>query len=147
MLSNDASDQFTGQAFERQATAFSASSLSGRYGLSAGLYAVPPNGAYSTPTLTGWLTSSPNGSADTLSGYADLGNGAYDFALSGTLSADSSGIFQGQLTGIKGIPGGSAQSASSAPNSVTLFLIDSTQGVFIETDNSQLMLGRLQLAQ
>jgi hypothetical protein len=147
VLGSDVNDQFTGQAFQRQSTAFSANSLSGRYGLSAGLYAHIPNGASSPATLTGWINSTPGGNSDTFSGDADLGDGAHDFALSGTFSADSSGVFQGQVTGIKGILGSSTQSASSAPNSVTLYLIDNTQGVLIETDNTQLLLGRVQLAQ
>lgn len=147
VLANDISDQFTGEAFERQTGPFSANSLSGRYGLSAGLYPEPPTGINSTPTLSGWLTSTPNGASDALSGYADFGDGAYDFALTGTLSTDSSGVFQGQLFGVDGILASPNQSASSTPNSITLFLIDSTQGILIETDKSQLMLGRLQLAQ
>lgn len=146
VLGSDVNDQFTGQAFERQATAFSASSLSGRYGLSAGLYASPLNSS-STSTLTGRLTSTPSGNSDMLSGYADLGNGAYDFALTGTLSADSSGIFQGQFAGFNGILKIPHQPASSAPNSFTLYMIDNTQGVLIETNNTQLLLGRMQLAQ
>lgn len=147
VLGSDVNDQFTGQAFERQATAFSVSSLSGPYGLTAGLYAVLPNGVPSSATLTGRINSTPSGNTDTFSGYADLGHGAYDFALSGTVSAAGSGIFQGQLTGLNGIVGSSPQPASSLPNAITIYLIDNTQAIVMETDNTQLLLGRLQLTQ
>lgn len=147
VLGSDVNDQFTGQAFERPATPFSASSLNGHYGLAAGLYALLPNGVPSQATLAGRISTTPSGYTDTLAGYADLGNGAYDFALTGTFNADSSGVFQGQIAGLNGILSSSTHSASSSPSSVTLYLIDDTQGILIETDNAQLMLGRMQLVQ
>ncbi|MFP5237194.1 MAG: hypothetical protein ACLGSD_14945 [Acidobacteriota bacterium] len=147
VLSDDINDAFTGQAFERQTSPFSAASLSGRYGVSAGLVGMTPYGATAAENLAGWLTSTPSSTNNALAGYADFGNGANDFALTGTLNATSNGVFQGQITGLNGILNSRTQSASSTPNSFTLYMIDNTQAVLIETDNTQLLLGRLQLAQ
>lgn len=147
VLSDDINDQFAGQAFARQTTAFSASSLSGRYGISAGLSPLPNNGTDAAAMLTGWLTSTPSGGSDALSGYADVGSGAQDFALTGTLASDPSGVFQGQVSGLSAVLSSPGAAPSSTSNSFTLFMIDSTQGILIETDNAQLLLGRMQLAQ
>lgn len=147
VLSNDVNDQFTGQAFRRQPVPFTGATLSGRYGLSAAWYNGSPTWSTGLPVITGSLVSTPGGSSEALSGFADGGNGAYDFALAGTFNADSSGVFQGQLTGLNNIQNGTSGTDSSRPNSFTLYLVDATQGVLIETDKSQLLLGRLQQVQ
>jgi hypothetical protein len=136
LLSNDSDDVFSGQVFQQQSSAFTAASFRGDYGLNADL---APIGAASAPA-TGTVTVAPDGDADAFSGYADTGNGARDFAVSGNFTPAANGVFQGTITGLN-------PAARSTASSFTLYMIDGAQGVAIETDTTQLTLAILQLSQ
>jgi hypothetical protein len=63
-----------------------------------------------------------------------------DFAVTGSFNAAANGVFNGMLAGLS--PG----SPTTAGN-FTLYVVDSTQAVMIETDPSQLSLGHLENVQ
>jgi hypothetical protein len=88
----------------------------------------------------GTVTSVPGDGKDALTGYADSGNGAADFALSGSFTPAANGVFAGTVTGLD-------PASRNAQDSVTLYLVDGTRAIAIETDNSQLTLGYLELQQ
>ncbi len=128
---------FSGQAFLRQTGAFTASSLSGGYGLNAvddNSTMVEPN--LGTTSARGSVMLTPGNGVEAVGGYADQGNAAADFAVAGSFATASDGIFTGTLSGFN--PG-----ARSTPGNFTLYLVDSTQAVLIETDSAQLVLGNL----
>jgi hypothetical protein len=87
--------------------------------------------------VEGPLTSSASDGSDAVAGFVDNANGAADFAVSGSLKASGNGVFTGSLAGFT--PG-----TRTASNSFTLYVVDGTQAVAIETDDQQLMLGRLE---
>lgn len=128
LLSSGGSEPFAGQVFQQQAAPFTAASLSGTYGLNA----------EATAPVVGSLTSVPENGTDTMTGFADSGNGAADFATSGSLTAAANGVFTGTLTGLDA-------ASRTTTNNFTFYLVDSTRAVAIETDNAQLMLGYLEL--
>jgi hypothetical protein len=139
VLSNDPDDLFTGQAFQQQTAAFNAASFSGDYGLNASA------GSYYSTGLNlgndvGPLTVTANGGADELAGYADDGAGLADFAISGAFTSAANGVFTGTVAGFDN------KSPSSA-DTFTLYLVDGTQGILIETDRDDLTLGRVALVQ
>jgi hypothetical protein len=136
LLSGSGGQTFAGQAFQQQSGAFSAGSLSGTYGLNAGQSVA--NATYAP--VVGAVTAVPGNSADTLTGFADSGNGAADFALSGNFTPAANGVFSGTVTGLD-------SASRGAEDNVTLYLVDNTRAIAIETDNSQLTLGYLQLQQ
>jgi len=136
LLSNDTGDLFSGQLFQQQSAPFTAASFGGSYSLNASL---APIGAASAPA-TGTVSVQPNGDTDTFAGYADTGNGAQDFALSGSVTPAANGVFQGTITGLN-------PTARTTAASVTLYMVDATQGVAIETDSAQLSLARVQQVQ
>lgn len=138
LLSGDTNDIFAGQAFQQQSGAFSASSLSGSYGLNLGQ--TDPGAVFGSATVVGAVTAAQDNGSDTLTGFADAGNGAANFAVSGTLSPNAGGVFTGTLTGLDA-------AARTTANSMTLYLVDNTRAVAIETDNSQVTLGYLQQQQ
>jgi hypothetical protein len=88
--------------------------------------------------VVGSITSVAEDGTDALGGFADGGNAAEDFAISGSFTPGASGVFTGTFTGLD------AASRTTA-NNFTLYLVDDTRAVAIETDDSQLMLGYLQL--
>ena len=138
IFSSENINPFAGQAFQQQTAAFTAGSLSGTYGLNAGTAnnsAVAP-----TSTVVGSMVSVGGDDTDTLGGFADWGNASEDFAISGSFTPASNGVFAGTLTGLD------AASRTTA-NSFTLYLVDDARAVAIETDDSQLTLGYLQLQQ
>jgi len=139
-LSSDADDVFAGQAFLKQAGAFTSASFTGGYGLNANLYATISNGELEWENAVGSLVAVPNAGTDEVSGFADGGAGLADFAISGSFTAASSGVFDGTLAGFDG-------TSPTKANAFTLYMVDGTQAVAIETDNSQLMLGRMVLVQ
>jgi hypothetical protein len=145
ILSNDTNDVFAGRAYMQQSAALNAASFSGPYGLNASLYALPQDLVPATGMSIGRFTSSATGNSDAVAGYADVGYGGQDFAIAGSFAAASSGIFEGTLTGFDGVISG-FDSASPTTNSFTLYMVDATQGVLIETDDAQLLLGRVELA-
>jgi hypothetical protein len=140
MLSSDSTEMVTGQAFQQQAGAFSAASFSGSYGLNAAEDGVGSALAPFSNTVVGPVASVADNGADTLTGFADSGNGAADFAFSGSLTAGSNGVFTGTLTGLD-------PASRTTANDFTFYLVDTTRAVAIETDNSQLTLGFLELQQ
>ena len=139
LLSNDTADIFNGQAFQQQAAPFTAASLSGTYGLTDSTSVTARNsGALQASIANGSIVATPGSSATTIAGYADLGNGSNNFALSGSLTPSSTGIFEGTVAGFN-------PAARTTAANFTLYLVDLTQGVLIETDAAQLNLGHLQL--
>jgi hypothetical protein len=142
MLSNDSDDIFLGQAFQQQTAPFTAASFTGNYGLNATTFdtstiylALGPGAA------TGPITAAADGDTNTVAGFADnTGTGGADFAISGTFTPGSNGVFDGTLTGFD-------PTARTTPANFILYLVDGTQGVLIETDNTQLTLGRVQRVQ
>lgn len=136
LLSSEYTNPFVGQAFQQQSAAFTLDSLSGTYGLNAG--AEGPSGGIGL--VVGTVTSVPGDGKDALTGYADSGNGAADFALSGSFTPAANGVFAGTVTGLD-------PASRNAQDSVTLYLVDGTRAIAIETDNSQLTLGYLELQQ
>jgi hypothetical protein len=139
VLSSDANDIFAGQAFQQQAGAFSPASFNGGYGLNASLYNTTVffgGPAWENPV--GPLLAVPNAAADDVTGFADSGAGSADFAISGSFTAASNGVFEGTLAGFD-------VTLPTEANTFTLYVVDDTQAVAIETDNSQLTLGRLAL--
>jgi hypothetical protein len=140
LLSDDQDDVFAGQAFEQQSGAFTATSFSGNYGLSASLYAVPSDGVAEFANATGPVTATPSTGTDSVLGFADLGGESPDFAISGSFTPSANGVFTGSLSGFDLLSGSSA-------NTFTLYLVDNTQGVAIETDRAQLTLARFALVE
>lgn len=139
LLSSDGNDVFAGQAFQQQPGAFSAASFSGAYGWNASLYgATLFFGEPGWENPVGPLLVAPNAGTDLVTGFADSGAGSADFAVSGSFTAASNGIFAGTLAGFD-------FASPAKANSFTLYIVDNSQAVAIETDNSQLTLGRLVL--
>jgi hypothetical protein len=128
VLSAGDGQTFGGRALPQTGT-FSAATFSGTYAMSA-----LPSGAL------GPITSVAGASTDSLTGFADFASGATDYPVSGTLAAASTGIFTGTLTGLDA-------SSNTTTDNFTFYLADGTEGVMIETDNTQLTLGYLQLQQ
>jgi hypothetical protein len=139
LLSNDGADAFEGQAFQQQAGALTAAAFSGRYGFNATQFTtvIASSGLGPAPVI-GLMTAAAGGGSDSVSGFADNGNGGADFAVAGSFNAGANGIFVGTLAGFN-------PASRATPGSFTLYLVDGTQGVMLETDSSQLSLGRLQL--
>jgi hypothetical protein len=136
LLSTDSAEMVTGQAFQQQAGAFTAASFSGSYGLNAAEAGVSANGVPFSNTVIGSVAAVADNGSDTATGFADPG----DFAISGSFTAASNGVFTGALTGLD------AASPTTA-NNFTFYLVDNTRAVAIETDNAQLTLGYLELQQ
>ncbi len=136
ILSNDGNDVFAGQAFQRQAGAFTAASFSGNYGMNASLSGIGSNGSSETENVVGPLAVVSNSSTESVTGFADGGAGTADFLVSGSFAAAPNGVFNGTLAGFDG-------TSPSTANTFTLYMVDSTQGIFIETDDAQLVLGRV----
>jgi hypothetical protein len=142
LLSNDSGDTFDGQGFQQQTGAFTAASFSGLYGLNATVStSYQPGSVYGPSPLIGSITAAGSGSgSDSVSGFVDKGNGGPDFAVTGSFNAAANGVFGGTLTGFN--PG----SPTTAGN-FTLYVVNSTQAVMIETDPSQLSLAHLENVQ
>ena len=134
LQSNDTNDVFDGEMFEQQAGA----SLSGIYGLSAGEWAAnTQTGELKAADLAGTVNAETlTGGGLALNGYADAGIGLADFAIAGDLTPGTDGVWTGTLAGFTpGAPGNS--------NNFSLYVVDSSQAVLMETDNAQLMVGRV----
>jgi len=147
ILSDDANDTFGGRAYQQQAATLSASSFGGAYGLNASLAGVTQADVPATGVAVGTFTSTASGDTDKVAGYADLGNGGQDFAIHGSFTAGAGGAFSGTLAGFDGLILGFNTGSPGTYNNFTLYMVDSTQGVLIETDNAQMLLGRVGLAQ
>lgn len=140
VLSNDQDDVFAGQVFAQQAVAFTAASFSGNYGMNASADSYSLNGLLNLGNAVGPFTATANSGADDVAGYADIGPGLPDFAVSGAFSPAANGVFTGSLAGFD-------TRSPSAADPFTLYLVDGTQGIAIETDNVQLTLARFGLVQ
>ncbi|HMD72963.1 MAG TPA: hypothetical protein VKG05_03805, partial [Steroidobacteraceae bacterium] len=137
LLSNDADDVFMGQGLRQQSTAFTAASLSGNYGLN--LTQFTPNLAAAGLqefAAIGTIAAAADASGDSLSGFADAGDGGADFAISGSVNPQPTGVFGATLAGLD-------CSSPATPGSFTLYVVDGTRAVLIETDASALTLGNL----
>jgi hypothetical protein len=137
LLSNDTADIFAGQAFQRQTAAFTPASFAGNYGFNTTAMPVSLNGIPTPPASTiGSFTAEAGNGTSTVAGFADTTGQAANFAISGSFTPSANGIFSGTLVGFN------PASRTTAGN-FTLYLVDGSQGVLIETDNMQLVLGRL----
>jgi hypothetical protein len=132
-----ASQIVAGRAVQQTTTTFSASSFSGTYAMSADQFATA-NGVQGPESAVGPVTSAPGTSTDSITGFLDFGSGATDFAVSGSLTAASNGIFTGTLSGLD-------PASYTSANNYALYLVDSSEAMLIETDNTQLTLGYLEL--
>jgi hypothetical protein len=139
LLSNDANDSFDGQGFQQQAGAFTAKSFSGTYGLNLTQFSTnaAASGLQQSSAL-GTLSAAAGATASTANGFADAGNGGADVAIGGTVTVQNDGIFQAALTGLD--PG-----SPRTVGSFTLYAVDGTHSVLIETDANALSLGTLQM--
>jgi hypothetical protein len=99
---------------------------------------IQPSGG--STNVDGSVAVTANDNTDTLLGFADSGTGTGSFAITGSLSATSNGVFPGTLTGLD-------VASPTKADSFTFYLVDNTRAVAIETDNSQLTLGYLELQQ
>lgn len=138
LLSNDSGDAFDGQAFQQQAGAFTTASFSGLYGMNATLFTSDaPGSVFGLLPAIGSITSVAGSGSDSVSGFADRGNGGSDFAMTGSFNAAANGVFTGTLAGLN-------PALPTTAGSFTLYLVDGTQAVMIETDPGQLALAHLE---
>ncbi len=146
LLSNDSNDIFTGEGFEQQSAALTASSINGTYGFNVTqFYADPLSSGLQEAATIGNINAVVNGNGTALSGFADSGNDAANFALSGNVTAGGSvtagqnGVFGVTLTGLD-------PDSPTTRGSFTLYAVDGAHSVLIETDTEALTLGTLQSA-
>jgi hypothetical protein len=131
LISSDANDAFGGEAIPQTLEG----ALAGKFGLNAAAWTMSSLlGELQPESVVGSLVAASSGT--NLNGYADMGTGTADFAVNGKLTATQSGELSGTLTGF-------TPAARSQANHFTLYLVDGTQSVLIETDNSQLVIGRI----
>jgi hypothetical protein len=140
VLSSDPADVIAGQGFQQQTGPFSAASFSGSYGLNAGEFGTYQFNPSEMATALGPVAAAVENGSNTVTGFVDFGYGAADYPVSGTFSASANGVFTGTFTGLDGA------SVTAADNFV-LYFVDNTRAVMIETDNTQLTLGYLELQQ
>ena len=119
------------------ASALTVAAFSGNYGLNATVIAGAAN-SIQLPVI-GSVAVTNSGTNAAVDGFADFGTGGPDFAVSGSFTTSATGVFVGTLTGLN-------QSSRSKSDSFSLYPIDSTRAIAIETDPGQLMLGYLQSA-
>lgn len=138
LISNDANDSFDGQGFAQQSGAFSPASLSGIYGLNLTQFTpnIGASGLQESPAI-GTLSTIAGSNGDSVSGFADASAGGADFAVSGNVIAQPNGIFPATMTGLD--PGSPAP-----PGNFTLYVVNGSQALLIETDANALTLGSLQ---
>ena len=138
LLSGNNGQMIAGRGLQQQTASFTAASLSGSYGLNVtqitNSFAVAGADA-----AVGPITAVAGTATDTLTGFADFGNGATDFPVSGSVTAATNGVFTGTFSGFAG--------SYTTLDNFTFYLVDSTRSVLIETDNTQLTLGYLELQQ
>ncbi len=139
LLSGSGAEMIAGRGFQQQTGAFTAGSFSGSYGLNAIEIASSLSPLGATAPL-GPITAVAGSGVDTLTGFVDYGTGATDFPVTGSVTAASTGIFTGTLTGLN-------VASYTSPDNFTFYLVNSAQALMIETDNAQLTLGYLALQQ
>ena len=96
------------------------------------------SGALQPAVANGSILATAGNSTNAIAGFADLGNGSANFALSGSAIPSATGILEGTVAGFN-------TASRTTAGSFTLYLVDGTQGVLIQTDSGQLNLGHLQL--
>jgi hypothetical protein len=139
LLSNDTADTFNGQVIQQQASPFTSASFSGTYGLNDSTYAIVKNlGTLQPAVANGSILATAGNSTNAIAGFADLGDGSANFALSGSATPSATGILEGTIAGFN-------PASRTTAGSFTLYLADGTQGVLIQTDSGQLNLGHFQL--
>jgi len=146
LLSNDSDDSFTGEGFQQQSARLTASSISDTYGLNVTqFYADPLSSGLQEAATIGNINAVLSSNGTALGGFADSGNAAANVAVSGSVTAAAgatqgdNGVFSVDLKGLD--PGLPATSGS-----FTLYAVDGTHSVLIETDAEALTLGTLQSA-
>jgi hypothetical protein len=92
-------------------------------------YGVPQFG-----NAIGKMTATAANGTDTVTGFADPANGGPDFAVSASFTAAPNGVFVGTVAGFD-----SADRATAG--NFTLYVVDDTRAVLIETDRTELLLG------
>jgi hypothetical protein len=138
-LSNDSASVFQGEAIEQQATPFTAASFNGSYGLNTGAFPFLAAGE----DLIGSIAVTSTNGMDSLTGSGETSQltgtqlGTTDFAISGSFTPASNGIFQGSITGVNLL-------SPATPGDFTLYLVDSTQGFAIQSGNAAPTLVHLQ---
>jgi hypothetical protein len=140
VLSSDPADLIAGRGFQQQAGPFTAASFSGSYALNVAQFGTNLVSPTEASTALGPVTAAAEGGTDTVKGFVDFIYGAADYSVSGSFSAGSNGVFTGTFTGLD------SASVTTVDNFV-LYFVDSTRAVIIETDNTQLTLGYLELQQ
>jgi hypothetical protein len=139
-ISVDLNDWLAGLGFQQTgAGTFTADSFAGSYGLSVGQ--VTTSGQFEQDGV-GPVVADGIGA---FAGFVDLNNGippTPDVPLTGTFTANASGIFTGTITGIDSV-------STTNPDNFTYYLVDGTKAVAIETDTTpnQLTLGYFLLQQ
>jgi hypothetical protein len=132
LLSSSTAEMIAGLGFQ-QTGSLTAGSFSGSYGLNATEVA-SSLGTLGADASVGPVTVVAGSGANTLAGFVDFGNAASDSPIIGSVTAASSGILTGTLTGLN-------PTSSATPNNFSFYLVDDTQALMIETDNTQLTLG------
>ncbi len=133
-----------GEAYQRAASTFSATSLNGSYELNASvLYMASSATTTVQSTEQGLVNAIPGGSGVDLTGFANAAvpvnstaNSSEDNALTGSLTPATNGVMAGTVTGLNVTgPGNAGQ--------FTLYQIDSGHALVIENDSVQETLGLL----
>jgi hypothetical protein len=137
MLSSDTADVIAGRGLQQQTGAFTAADFNGTYGFDAAQESIS-FGALGPAAALGPLTAAAGNGTDALTGFVDFGNGTADVAISGSITAAPNGVFTGTVSGLN-------LAAYTSPDNFAFYLIDNTRAVVIETDNTQLTLGYLEL--
>jgi len=139
VLSSDTADVIAGRGLQQQSGAFTAAAFSGTYGFDAAQESTS-FGTLGPATALGPITLNAGSGTDTLTGFVDFGNGTADVAVSGSVTAAPNGAFTGTVSGLN-------LAAYTSSDNFAFYLIDSTRAVVIETDNTQLTLGYMELQQ
>jgi hypothetical protein len=113
---------------------------SGSYGLSAGQVATNEFTGLGPAAALGPVTAVAGDGTGTLTGFVDFGGGTADIPVSGSFAVGSNGVFVGTFTGLD-------TASDTVADNFTFYLVDDTRVVVIETDNTQLTLGYLELQQ
>jgi hypothetical protein len=134
LLSSSTAEMIAGRALQQQAGPFA---LSGSYGLNA-TEVGSSLGTLGAETTVGPITVTAGTGTDTLTGFVDFGSAAVDVPFTGNVTTTSTGIFTGALAGLN-------SGAYTTPGNFAFYLVDDARALMIETDNTQLTLGYLEL--
>ena len=138
----DTLDEWAGPAhLQTGAGSFTATSFSGNYGFGATGFGTP--GSFSGPEFDVVGLASADGTSAvtaTIDQNILFGTPAAGLPVTGTFTADPSGIFSDGMTGLD-------ITTSTNADVFTYYMIDTTKAVAIETDPNQLTLGYFELVQ